>query len=244
MRALTESDILGLWDAAAEQHALDRALTVLRAADPSIDRETAARRPIGQRDRGLLAINEHTFGPSMEGVAPCPHCASEVEFRFHSSEILTPPTAACDPPHELVHAGWSVRFRLPDSRDLAAVLRSGSADAPERALLKRCVISIECDGAARNEDAVPSTVWEAVSGAMSELDPQAEIEFALSCPSCAHRWTELFDIADFLWRRIAATARRLFAEVDVIARAYHWSESEILALGPVRRRAYLERIQS
>lgn len=244
MRALTDSDILNLWEAAAEEHPLDRALTMLRAADPSVDLETAARQPIGKRDAGLLAVGDHTFGPRMEGVAPCPNCADQVEFRIHSSEIRAPSGTSSAATHELVHADWWVRFRLPDSRDLAAVLRDSSSDAPERALLERCLVSAEHDTASREAGTVPPEVWRAISNAMSELDPQAEIEFALNCPACGHHWTAWFDIADFLWRKIAATARRLLGEVDAIARVYHWSESEILALGPVRRRAYLEQIQS
>ena len=36
-----------------------------------------------------------------------------------------------------------------------------------------------------------------------------------------------------------AAADRLYAEIDAVARAYHWSEAEILALPIARRRRYL-----
>jgi hypothetical protein len=77
---------------------------------------------------------------------------------------------------------------------------------------------------------------------MSNADPMADIHLALNCPSCEHKWMAPFDIVAFLWREISAAARRLLREVHTLASAYGWTESEILALSPVRRRAYLEMI--
>ena len=87
---------------------------------------------------------------------------------------------------------------------------------------------------------VPHAIWQAVQRKMSELDPQAEVHFELSCPSCGHQWLALFDIAHFLWTEVAALARRLLHEVSILARTYGWSEGEILRLSPARRRVYLE----
>jgi hypothetical protein len=66
----------------------------------------------------------------------------------------------------------------------------------------------------------------------------------LHCPLCSHSWQALFDIASFFWTEISAHARRLLREVDALARAYGWSEAEILGLSASRRQAYLELIGS
>jgi hypothetical protein len=54
----------------------------------------------------------------------------------------------------------------------------------------------------------------------------------------------LFDAGSFFWSELGAWARRLLHEIHSLARAYGWSESEILTLSPARRQAYLELIGS
>ena len=53
----------------------------------------------------------------------------------------------------------------------------------------------------------------------------------------------MFDIVSFFWAEIDAWARRVLREVNVLARAYGWRESDILALSPVRRQIYLSMVQ-
>jgi hypothetical protein len=77
---------------------------------------------------------------------------------------------------------------------------------------------------------------------MVEIDPQAEILFALSCPACQHEWQILFDIVSFLWTELSAQAKRLLLEVHELARHYSWHETDILAMSPMRRNLYLELI--
>ena len=77
---------------------------------------------------------------------------------------------------------------------------------------------------------------------MGAADPQAEITFALDCPGCGQGWNALFDVATFFWSELAAEARRLLREIDAIARAYGWSERDILGLSAGRRQSYLETI--
>ena len=58
----------------------------------------------------------------------------------------------------------------------------------------------------------------------------------------AHEWELLFDIAEFFWTEISAQAQRLLREIDALARAYGWTEHEILSLPAQRRQTYLELI--
>jgi hypothetical protein len=80
-----------------------------------------------------------------------------------------------------------------------------------------------------------------IVAALAELDPDAETMLAVSCPSCGGAHDTVFDPAGFLLTELAAYADRLMDEVDQLARAYGWSERDILALGARRRRRYLER---
>jgi hypothetical protein len=75
-------------------------------------------------------------------------------------------------------------------------------------------------------------------------DPQADVQIQLLCPACSSTWEQDFDISSFLWAEIDTWARRLLADVHVLARAYGWDEDQILALSPLRRHAYLEMVSA
>jgi hypothetical protein len=51
------------------------------------------------------------------------------------------------------------------------------------------------------------------------------------------------NVASLLWDDIEAHAHKLVGEVDALARAYGWTEPEILVLSPQRRATYLAMVQ-
>ena len=225
MHALSATELLSVWELGSSQIPLQRALTMLAAASPEASSDSLARLTIGQRDARLLALREMTFGSELTGVTDCPECGEKIELSFNCSDIRPP--AETEPPSELAvkSNGREVRFRLPTSADLLAV------NSPEQ-LLERCLLS--------GGDHLTENLRAAVGEKMSSADPMADIHLALNCPSCEHKWEAPFDIVAFLWREISAAARRLLREVHTLASAYGWTETEILALSPARRRTYLE----
>jgi len=225
MRALSASELLSVWELGISQVPLQRALTILAVACPEISSESLAGLTIGQRDARLLALREMTFGSEITGVTDCPECGETIELTFSSSDFL--PLNETEAPAELAvkSNGSEVRFRLPTGADLLAV---SSAEQ----LLERCLLS----GARKLNENLRVAVGER----MSSVDPMADIQLALNCPNCEHKWAPPFDIVAFFWREISAAARRLLREVHTLASAYGWTESEILSLSPARRRAYLE----
>ena len=74
---------------------------------------------------------------------------------------------------------------------------------------------------------------------MAEADPLAEVLVDVVCPACAAQFVADLDIASFVWAEVRARAQRLLRDVDVLARAYGWTEPEVLALTDRRRDAYL-----
>lgn len=129
-------------------------------------------------------------------------------------------------------SGHPLAVRLPTSLDLAAITGCESVEAARRMLVSRCV---------EGSQALDS---EAVAAAVdAELDRRTGISagaVALTCPDCGHGWNVAIDVAMFAWREIEILAGQLLRYVDVLARRYGWSEQEILALSPARRRFYLE----
>ena len=88
-------------------------------------------------------------------------------------------------------------------------------------------------------DELPAEVLAGVAERMEAVDPQANAELILACPSCDHEWQALFDIAPFLYAEIRAWAHRLLRDVHTLASAYGWREADILAMSRWRRDAYL-----
>jgi hypothetical protein len=236
MRPLSNAALLEAWEAGLGQPHVERALSLLVAGVPDEPADALAALTIGERDERLLRLREATFGNRMPLVAACPQCGENLEAEVSANELVMKgaedvPEAQTrvSVPHasfEIEVGGRTIRFRLPNSIDLAVV--RGSADA-ERALFARCV------GEEHEDD-----VMEAVAAKMAELDPQSDIDLSLACAACGHRWSAPFDIASYFWSEIDAWAQRLLLEIHELARGYGWSERDILAMSGPRRRAYLE----
>jgi len=210
----------------------------LLSAATGASAEELARLQVGERDRRLLLLRESVFGGRLECEASCPACGTRLEFELETASLRLPSGDVPESAFRISDGRTDVTFRLPDSADVAA--SSGPDRDPEEVLLSRCVLSATMNGAPVDGAALRPEVKERLSERMAELDPQADLRLDLSCPACRHAWRAGFDPAAFLLAEVDDRAGRLFAEVDVLARAYGWTEGEILALSPLRRRRYLE----
>jgi hypothetical protein len=239
MRGLSTPELLEAWERGWAQRPFDRALTLLAAACPDSLPEALASLSIGRRDASLLMLREWAFGPDLAGVAVCPHCGERLELNLNVAAMRS----AKEPVAEvsLTMGAVESRFRPPNSYDLRAVAGLGMAEARSQ-LFERCVLEARSGGETVSVSQLPAEVVEAVIERMAEADPQADVQWEIFCSSCGHRWCEVFDIVSFFWTEIDAWARRILGEVHVLALAYGWRESEILALSPSRRQLYLEMV--
>jgi hypothetical protein len=245
MPPLTAAGILQAWERGQGRRPFERALALLAVGEPGEDWERLAQLPIGQRDTRLVALREQSLGSALRAFSRCPVCDAELTFTLQTGDLRTDtPAAEAAEPIELTGDGISVRFRLPATTDFAELPLSADVLTVRRLLAQRCVLEAERDGIALDFEALPEVLIEAISAEMSHRDPQAETTISLSCPTCEHRWSALFDIATFFWAEIAALAKRLLSEVDVLARHYGWREGDILALTAWRRDAYLQLAQA
>jgi predicted RNA-binding Zn-ribbon protein involved in translation (DUF1610 family) len=232
-RSLSPEKILDVWEAGRQQHELDRALTLLSAASPELSRDELADLTIGERNARLLRLREGILGAGAAAISECPRCGERVEFPL-DTRTLDHAEEPSSTAREIEVNGARVRFRLPTSRDMAGAVAAADQSRGVRCLIERCVVEPS------PPEELPEEIVEAVGEAMVKADPQAEIIISLGCPNCGRHWELLFDIAYFFWNEIAAQAQRLVCEIDVLARAYGWTEREILSLPAQRRRTYLE----
>jgi hypothetical protein len=232
--AIDDTTLLEAWDRASPLARPWRELTLLAGTGEAV--ETLAHLPVGERDRRLLTLRRMLLGDRLECETSCPACGERLEHVLVASDLAGAPVDAVAE-STVEHAGCRVRFRLPTSADLAA---SSAAPDAAQALLGRCVLDATRGDERLAADALPRALLDAVAARMAELDPQANVRLALECAACSHRWEADLDVAGFVLAEIDAHARRLLAEVHGLASAYGWREADILALGPRRRRRYLE----
>lgn len=190
---------------------------------------------VGDREALLLALHGAAFGGRVACVLDCPGCGERMDLDLAVGELLVDPCADVAAEHALTVEGrTTVRFRLPTGADLEAAAEAGDVERGAALLLARCVLGDTGVGA------LDEAERDAVEEEMARLDPQAELQIAVACPSCGEPVNATLDAGALVLDEIAPSADGLFREVHALARHYHWSEREILGLELPRRRRYLE----
>jgi hypothetical protein len=202
---------------------------------------------VGDREAALLHLRRLTLGERLACVLTCPACDQALDLDVTTSALLLPPYAYEGQEHRVTLGGdgdpLHVRFRLPTGADqeCLAPLAVSDPEAAVLAALRRCVKEVT-DSAAQPVTTLPAILRQELPAVMARLDPQAELLFDATCPSCGAAFTVPFDTAEFLCREMRLTADTLLREVDALALHYHWSEADILAMTRLRRRRYLDLI--
>jgi hypothetical protein len=216
-------------------------MLLLAAALPDVDRDQLADLTIGQRDAILLALREKTLGPTMQMYARCGQCSESLELTVNTADIRLMAVSEEKPGEcELRQNGYAVRYRLPNSWDLAFVRGLGDVLQARSQLLQKCILEAEFNGTTIHPEDLPDEVVNALTSRMEEEDPQADIQFNVRCPTCGFSWQSIFDIVPYLWTEISVAAQRLLVDVHALARAYGWDQDDILSMSAARRRFYLE----
>ena len=242
MNNLSASELLNIWEQGRSKTLASQALLLLSASFPETPIDTLAELSIGQRDALLLTLREMTFGQSLNCMASCPGCSDQLELTLNVADIRVEKKA--ESPGELttIIEKFEVRFRVPNSKDIALLHDPKDLAASREEVYGRCILSICKNSKKISFDELPVNVKEEISDRIAKADPQADVLLDLSCPSCSKKWQVVFDIVSFFWIEITAWAYRIMYEVRNLALAYGWSEEDILAMSPWRRHHYLEMI--
>lgn len=184
----------------------------------------------------LLHLRERLIGETCDLAFGCPGCGARVEVSFRIADFLAGlrsklpanVTSLTDRP------GWfaleGISFRLPTAGDQAAV--AGHADALER-LAGLCIDAAD----------LPERLSNRIERAMAAIAPEVSRPLTGSCPECGDTVEAPLHVTRLVMNELTREAACLYDEVDLIARAYHWRESDILDLPRPRRRAYVDRIR-
>lgn len=220
-------DLIALSERATELSPGRWALTLLRRAFPDARDDALLALPVGARDRLVLEIRAGLRpGPLMAEPA-CEDCDATYELTLQPEEIGLGGAAAWPEPgfRAVEVSGRDIRIRPVCLGDLLAA--EAIAEPREAARLM----------AGRVQQGASDLSPEALSEALETLDPGADVWLAAACPECGAEQSVAFDAVYFVAQELQQLSRQVMMDVVDIARAFHWSEADILDL-PDARRAY------
>jgi hypothetical protein len=239
LAGLDGEEILRAWEAAAATKPLGRCAAVLREILTDLPVDPAAL-PVGRCDTLLLALRVGTFGSQLSGVSSCPGCDVDVDVDIDADAVLArlPPAETDYGEEYLLESGdYAVRYRLPSTADLLA---AADTDDPAARITQRCVSGIRRRDTTIAVADLPPDMLAEVAERMAAADPAADIRLRVTCPECATEWSARLDVAGVFDAELTGAALAILGEIDELATRYGWSEQQILALSPTRRRTYLE----
>jgi hypothetical protein len=234
MRALSQAELLDLWESGQGLHPIDQGLLAIHAAFPETHAQSVADWPLGRRNRALAQLRCACFGTRLAGWTACRQCGEALEFEL-DARAMADSGVASDVEEVTGERGV---FRLPTSRDLAAVALAEAHEDAARTLLDQCRVG-DADATYWSDEDI-----EAIGEQLALADPLAEILLDFACPVCGESFQESLDLPTYLWGEMEAEAQRLLWEIHTLALAYGWSEAAILALNPARRARYLAMVRS
>lgn len=204
------------------------------------DAATVERWTLARRLQALLAVRcADASDAAASATVGCGACGSRFEIEL--------PLAACvqdvdESPLTVTPAqGRQLSARLPQAGDLAVWRATAAHD--ETALAASLVL--EVDGAVPAPDLVlTADEVEALAEQLAVRDPFTALQVEAACPDCGHGNAADVNLETLLLGDFAARQRRLLDEVATLARAFHWTEAQILELPAWRRAHYLARVDA
>jgi len=204
---------------------------------------------VGDREALLLHLISLIQGDELPCLVSCPmkECGERLEILLKVNDLLLPPYSECKDSYEAIIQGqdteYRVTFRLPNGGDQeeAVNLCLKNENAASHLIITRCIHSIR-DQNDRKIEEIPEKVEQVLPELMLSLDPQAEISLDMICPVCGQRFSVIYDSASYLRRIMQRKLEMIYRHVHILALYYHWSESDILKMSPVKRRRYISLI--
>ena len=229
------ADLVRLWPAAPGRPATARVRELLVALHGA----EVQRDPLSVHHQRLLALHRAVVGRAIEAVVGCARCGTDNEFTVPIAQICAVAAPAPDAAARLAVAGGEARFRLPTVADLDAVAGTSYGEGL-RALAARTRLDADPPDLTDPTDAdLTDADLARLAQAWEELDPAGSVQVHLSCAGCGADLAADVAVAEFVARDLDRTVDGLLRDVDVIARAYGWSEDAILGLPAERRRRYV-----
>jgi hypothetical protein len=225
---LDAATLIDLAERAAQLSVGQWSVALLEQAFPRTGLETLLALPVGARDRLVLMVRTQLLSGPLRSEPVCAECGATYEITLDPVVFgLAGDAPWPDPSFRPIRIdGREVPLRPVNLGDLLAVETVAQPDQAARILAGR--VSGE-DGS--------DLALDALAQALETLDPAADIWLETACPECGAAHSVAFDPVHFVAYELRQLSHRILRDVVDIARVFHWSERDILAL-PDHRRAY------
>lgn len=210
--------------------------TVSRIGGVPMSMEIADQLMVGDRIFLMLQLGILHFR-DLEWLTPrCEQCGTQFDVPIKRSELpVSGPRSPQYPSASIDVNGHKVIVRGICGGDQRWLVET-CPDDPERALIARCVLSID------DEEPLATTLEHLlradrgpIESAIAECCPDVDCTLHVRCPEC--KTIQAIEFEPY-WLGLGDTTG-LDSEVHRIAWSYHWSEAEILSLTRQQRRSYL-----
>jgi hypothetical protein len=131
-------------------------------------------------------------------------------------------------------------FRKPTGSHQMEWLKSSFPDEETavEAMIRTLIVRDKAAGTGR--ETRMSQKWiEAVNEGMKAYDPLVNFDLTVFCPACNQESRCVLDLEEILVRKLNKIQLELLHTVHRLASHYHWTEPQILSLGPRRQAHYL-----
>ena len=187
---------------------------------------------IGARLGALVSVCRLSGRRELSWVFGCTGCGEELEAELALDALARAQEAAeAAAPAAVEWGSTTYRPRRPTGDDLGRWRNRPPSDPEIVAVL----------GGPAGESS--AELLSAIEASLDAADPLVDAAVRLECPACA----EAVELPVDLEGELLALARRdqddLLEDVAALAGAFHWSEHDILALPPRRRRRYLAMVE-
>ncbi|MEM9305178.1 MAG: hypothetical protein AAGE01_23915 [Pseudomonadota bacterium] len=227
---LDASAVIGLAEDASSSSVARWSFRLLQQAFPQADERQLLELPVGSRDRYVLMVRAQRISGPLRSEPVCGTCGATYELNLEPAAFgLAGASPWADPEPQAVEIlGREVMLRPVNLGDVIAVEAIGD---PTQAAVLLAGRAVGTDGT--------ELPLEAVAGALEALDPAADVWIETCCPECEAVETFALDPVHFVAHEFRQLSQRILQDVVDIARAFHWTERDILALSEQRRAYYV-----
>ena len=188
--------------------------------------------PIGTRLAALVGVIRLSGRRELRRVFRCDGCEEEFELELPLDALASAQEAAeADAPAAVEWGSTTYWPRRPTGDDLGRW--RGRRRPTRRSPRRSAVPTIEA----------PAELLAAIEASLDAADPLVDATVRSACPECGRAVELPVDLEGELLALARRDQDELLEDVAALAGAFHWSERDILALPPRRRRRYLAMVE-
>ncbi len=166
----------------------------------------------------------------------CQSCGEIYDIQVDLEALPIKPAGELFPFAKTTIQGNKIPLRVPDGKDLELI----SGMPREEAINSLLIRSLGSIGRAQkvNIDDLSDSDRTRIAEAIEDQAPDVGTRIQTQCPSCERDAIVTLDLWEML--RQCVDSGSIFADVNILASHYHWSEKEILSLARDKRQIYLK----